>query len=81
MGRRRQSGAFEDLVGVLARLPWWACIAVGVLSYAVLHRYAVAPPPTSVQPGQLGEAMAGSLWRALAMAGQYVVPLACGIAR
>jgi hypothetical protein len=38
MGRRRQSTA-EDIVDLIALLPWWAGVVLAVVSYLILHRY------------------------------------------
>lgn len=76
MTRQRKTSAFEDLVEVLARLPWWACVALALLSYAVLSRLAV-PVPITVNPGQIGAAITQSVWKAFAAVGQYLLPMAC----
>lgn len=60
---------------LVALLPWWAGVALALVSYWVLHGIAVRPivvPP----PGQAGLAFS-AMWKGLATAGQYVVPLIC----
>src|SRR5664279_3243699 len=79
MGRRR-TGAFEDLIDVLARLPWWICIVLALLSYVVLSRLAAPSAPVVIHPGQIGEAITHTMWKSLAMAGQYLLPIACVVA-
>ncbi|MBI2320134.1 MAG: restriction endonuclease [Betaproteobacteria bacterium] len=39
MARRKQS-PFEDLIEITAKLPWWAGVALAVVSYGVLHYFA-----------------------------------------
>jgi restriction system protein len=60
---------------LVALLPWWAGVALALVAYWVLHGIAVRPivvPP----PGQAGLAFS-AMWKGLATAGQYVVPLIC----
>lgn len=40
MARRRRTSPAEDLMDVVAMLPWWAGVALAVVSYLVLHRMA-----------------------------------------
>lgn len=77
MARRRKTSPFDDLVEILALLPWWAAIALGAVSYVVLHALArpIAMPGTS--PVQITEAMTQAVWKGLANVGQYLLPLAC----
>jgi restriction system protein len=80
MPRRKKQSPIENLVDLLALLPWWVCLVLAVLSYAVLSALARSAPLAAVQPGQIGQATAHSIFAALAMAGQYLVPLACLLA-
>ena len=77
MARRRTSPA-EDLTSALALLPWWACLAIGLIGFALLHAYAVSPW-SPVVPGANGlhDAVAGSIAHGLAAVGQYVIPIVC----
>ena len=77
MARKRKTSGFEDIADLVAMLPWWAGVALAVVSYVVLHVMAV---PYRVIPGQPIDAanlMFGSLRGALALVGQYVVPMIC----
>lgn len=76
MARRRKTNLVEDLVSVFALLPWWMCLALAVVSYFVLHGLAVRPGPLSLTPDQVPRAMVGSIFTALAMVGQFLVPQA-----
>lgn len=46
MARRSKTGA-DDLMDLVARLPWWAGLGLAVLSYLVLHALAAAAPKSS----------------------------------
>jgi restriction system protein len=77
MARKRKSSGFEDMADLVALLPWWVGLALAVASYVVLHAMAV---PSKVIPGQPIDAanlIFGSLRGALALVGQYVVPMIC----
>ena len=75
MGRRRKS-EFEDLIEIAAKLPWWAGIGLGVVSYLGLHTVAGTRgvAPTALQ--EFGGAVGGQLIRSLAGFGQYILPVA-----
>jgi restriction system protein len=49
MARRKNTSVFEDLFGIAAALPWWVGFALAVVSYFVLHRYAVADIATQAR--------------------------------
>jgi restriction system protein len=77
MARRRTSPA-EDLATALALLPWWACLAIGLIAYALLHAHAVSPTPP-ITPGANGihDAVTSSMSHGLAAVGQYAIPIIC----
>jgi restriction system protein len=57
-------------------LPWWGGVALAVISYFWLHHIAIAalaPMP----PGQIGAGLSQVLYKGLATAGQFIVPLVC----
>jgi restriction system protein len=58
-------------------LPWWAGVALAVLSYLLLHQAAAQPLTTSAQPGQVSAMVTQGLWKGLASAGQYILPIIC----
>lgn len=78
MAKRNQS-TFEDLIDIVALLPWWVGLVLAVASYFWLHHVASAPVVVSTQPGQAGAGMAQVFYKGLASAGQYVLPLICAI--
>ena len=75
MAKRRQS-AFDDLIDVAAKLPWWAGVALAIVAYLVIHPFAEAPPPTAATVQEMGQAVSKQLYQTLAMLGQYLVPAA-----
>lgn len=58
-------------------LPWWAGVALAVVSYFVLHSFAIAKPPAALLPGQAGVALVRMMSATLANIGQYLVPVIC----
>jgi len=74
MGRRSRKEV-NELVQLISRIPWWASVLCAIVAYLVLNALATAPMPKLTQPNQLGSLMVGSVWRGLAFAGQYIVPL------
>ena len=78
MARRNKNGeALEGVVHLIARLPWWLCVALALASYLWLHSVAVSPIPAVTEPKQLNALVAGSVWRGFALIGQYLLPLLC----
>ena len=80
MPRRRRSSDVEDIVRLVALLPWWACVLAALVTYLVLHGVASAPAATLTDPKQLGTVLTRTLVSSLAMLGQFVVPLVCLVA-
>jgi restriction system protein len=77
MARRPKTSPLEDIVSLVALLPWWACMGAALLSYLVLSAIAKPVVVTAVQPNQIGQVMTQSVFRAMAMVGQFVVPVLC----
>ncbi len=77
MARRKKSSPAEDLMDLVALLPWWAGVALAVLLYLVLHRTAGQEVVAAVKPGEMGAMVTQTLWKALATFGQYLLPLIC----
>ena len=53
MARRKKSSPAEDLIELVAMLPWWAGVMLALLSYLLLHQAAAQPLAVSAQPGQV----------------------------
>lgn len=77
MARRKNQSLFEDLIDVVALLPWWFGVGVAIISYFWLHRIAEAPIVVSAQPGQIPVSMLPAMYKGLATAGQFVLPMIC----
>lgn len=71
MARRKKAPA-EEVIELVALLPWWACVLLAVVSYAWLHHVAIQPLVVTSGQGPLQ-----AMFRGLAVAGQYILPLLC----
>lgn len=80
MARRKKTSPLEDVLDLLAMLPWWACVVLAAVSYLSLHPLA-APIQASDIQGQGGAIVGAMMQKAvihgLATAGQYIVPILC----
>jgi restriction system protein len=74
---RRKTSLAEDVMDLVAMLPWWAGVLLAGLFYFGLHHIASQPTAATVQLGQVGAMMTQTLWRTLASIGQYVLPIIC----
>lgn len=74
MGKRQ--GLLEDLMDLSSKLPWWAGVALAIVSYFLLHSFATGSAPAIGSPGDMGKQVAGQLMRVLATISQYLLPLA-----
>lgn len=81
MARRKKSSLAEDLIEVVSLVPWWLGLAIGAVSYFLLHWLAQPPlePVVVTSVAGLGDVVKSELPRVLAQLGQYVVPLLCFI--
>ncbi len=77
MVRRRKTSPLDNITAVIALLPWWAAVALGICSYFVLHALAAPPAVVAVRPGEVGGLVVRSMVTGLATAGQYILPLLC----
>jgi restriction system protein len=77
MARRRNRGLAEDVMELVAKLPWWAGVLLAVVSYLVLHAFAERPVVQAKQLDQFGPMAAQMLWQTLAGLGQYLLPVLC----
>lgn len=77
MGRRRKSSPAEDLVDLVALMPWWAGVLLAIFGYLWLHSVASEPITASAQSLASSGFILGVWWRGLATAGQYLVPIIC----
>lgn len=77
VARKRKTSTAEDLMDLIAMLPWWAGIALALTSYMVLHSIAIRPLPAAQSPQQIGQLATTAIWQGLATAGQYILPIIC----
>ncbi|MCM2342188.1 restriction endonuclease [Rhodoferax sp.] len=77
MARRRKSSPAEDLMELVALLPWWAGCVLALVSYLWLHGAATQEVAASIAPGQVGTVVTQTVWKSLASVGQYLLPLLC----
>ncbi|GGI91616.1 restriction endonuclease [Halopseudomonas pertucinogena] len=81
MARRKRTSGFEDLINIMARLPWWACLGIALLSWLILSSIASRPMDVSgATLDQVGGIVMGQLLRTFAYGGQYLLPFACVLA-
>lgn len=62
---------------LVSMLPWWGGVALALASYIFLHQLAQPPSVKGLQAGQMGGFAASSLISALAMIGQFLIPIIC----
>lgn len=77
MARRRNASPAEDFMDLVAMAPWWVGVALAAVCYPLLHRFAVLPQVTSLQPGQAGDFAQRAIVATLASVGQVIVPVLC----
>lgn len=73
---RRKNGLVEGLFGLAAALPWWLGVLLAIGAYVGLHLVATMEVQQPVGTAGLGAFGAKSLYKALAYAGQFVLPIA-----
>ena len=54
MARRKKTSPAEDLMDLVAMLPWWAGVGLALVSYLLLHRVASQAVLAPALPGQMG---------------------------
>jgi restriction system protein len=75
LARRKQS-PFEDLIEITSKLPWWVGVVLAIVAYVWLHSVAVSEVTVVTQSGEMGELVGQTLFRSLALFGQYLLPFA-----
>lgn len=76
MARRKKSSPSENVIDLVALLPWYVGVILAVVAYVVLHRIAMAPL-VAFKSGDVTGAMVGGVGRGLASIGQYLLPILC----
>ena len=77
MPKRSKSGPADGVMDLVARLPWLAGVLLAMVSYLVLQAIANQPVTISGNPSLISASITSALWKGLASAGQYVLPLLC----
>ncbi len=77
MSRRKRDSTLDDLLELIAMLPWWVGVLLAVVSYVVLNGVASQAVVVSARPADVGVMFTQSLWKSLATFGQYLVPFIC----
>ena len=73
MARRRRTGAAEDLIELISLLPWWAGVALALVSYIGLHAWALRlTAAVTVAP-----TLSNAVMSPLVQLGQYALPVMC----
>jgi restriction system protein len=77
MARRGRTSPAEDIMDLVAMLPWWVGVVLALASYLLLHSVASQQVVATTQPGQVGAMVTQTLWKTLAGVGQYILPILC----
>jgi restriction system protein len=77
MARKKKNSAAENLIELVALLPWWAGCVLALVLYLWLHGVADQVVIASIAPGQVGSVVTQAIWKTLATFGQYLLPLLC----
>lgn len=77
MARKRKSSGADDVMELVAMLPWWVGCILAVVAYALLHRIASQEIIQTTTSGQIGTMVTKTIWRTLATFGQYILPVLC----
>lgn len=76
MSRRKSRSAFEDLVDLVAMLPWWVGVGLAVVAYVAFSLLANGSPATQPGIGSTGD-VRRVLHSSMAGVAQYLVPIVC----
>jgi restriction system protein len=77
MARRKKSSPAEDVIGLVAMMPWWGGCGLAVVFYVMLHRVASHEVVTSLGPTQAIDFATQGIGKTLATFGQYLLPFLC----
>ena len=77
MARRGKTSPAEDIMDLVAMLPWWVGVVLALVSYLLLHGVASQQVVATAQPSQVGAMVTQTLWKTLAGVGQYILPILC----
>lgn len=77
MARRAKTSVAEDLLDLVAMLPWWAGVALAGVSWLVLRSLAAAPVVAGGAGGPPDTLITSVFVKVMANVGQVIVPLLC----
>lgn len=77
MGRRKKPRPADNLMALVALMPWWAGVSLAVFFYFVHHAASVQQVVPATQHAQLTAIVTQSLWKSFANVGQFVLPIIC----
>lgn len=77
MARKKKTSVAEDVIELVALMPWWVGLVLALVSYLYFHSVASKPAPVMVVPGQVGHSILPTLWYAAAGVLQFIAPLLC----
>ncbi|NML86471.1 restriction endonuclease [Polaromonas sp.] len=77
MARRKKTSPLDDMLSLITVLPWWAGVALALISYVFLHQLAKPTQLLGLTPGQMTGVIVGSVVTTLAFAGPFIVPVIC----
>ena len=80
MGKKKSGGA-DEIMSVVARLPWWAGIGAAALSYVVFHYLAGQKAAPLTDTAGVGPMVIKTMWASLSSILQYIIPLLCLVAQ
>ncbi|WP_419610390.1 restriction endonuclease [Thiolapillus sp.] len=70
----KRKSTFEDLVELVALMPWWTGVVLAVISYVLIHSFATQPVTTAAGANNLSQVAVAGLSHGIAVLGQYFVP-------
>lgn len=76
MAKKSKQSAAEDVMDLVARLPWWGGVGLALLSYLLMGSLAKRPA-NAVQSLQAGDLIFGTFITGVATAGQFLLPILC----
>ncbi len=72
---RKNSSNLPVLLSAAGKLPWWLGIILAVASGLYLHSVAIEPLPTYAGTRQLSPMLINTIFKSMAMFGQFLVPM------
>ncbi|MCI5157576.1 MAG: hypothetical protein D3906_03900 [Candidatus Electrothrix sp. AUS1_2] len=72
--RRREESTAEVIVMLASMMPWWVCLILAFLSWAILHGIAGIEVAKPEGVGTMGDFAVKQMWITLAWFGQIVLP-------